>query len=260
MNFPPKEIRRRARIALDGKYFLAVNMTISLVLFTFVMNLLLQSSGLSGSYKPAAQAMYWAIYLILMILNALLEAGLIRFLYSFTKTEPLREPGLLFYAFRNQPDSFILAYGFRYLISLIWFVPAVLISMRLPRAIDPAHIPAQLPNQIAAMLLLTLIACIPAVLLALPYCLTTYVLLDDPECMPSQALARSRQLMRGQYGRILRLWIGFLPLCLLGLGSFGTAFLWIRPYFHVSMAVVYTELQKPSLPQSDEPLLSEGNA
>lgn len=66
--------------------------------------------------------------------------------------------------------------------------------------------------------------------------------------------------MRGQYGRILRLWIGFLPLCLLGLGSFGTAFLWIRPYFHVSMAVVYTELQKPSLPQSDEPLLSEGNA
>ena len=65
MNFPPKEIRRRARIALDGKYFLAVNMTISLVLFTFVMNLLLQSSGLSGSYKPTAQAMYWAIYLIL---------------------------------------------------------------------------------------------------------------------------------------------------------------------------------------------------
>lgn len=259
MKFPPKEIRRRARAVLDGKYFLAVNMTISLFLFTFVLNLLLQSSGLSGAYKPAAQAMYWAVYLILMLLNALLEAGLVRFLYSFTKNEPLREPGILFYAFRNQPDSFILAYGFRYLISLIWFVPAVLLSMRLPRVIDPANIPARLPNQIAVMLLLALAACIPAVLLALPYCLTTYVLLDDPECMPSQALARSRQLMRGQHGRILRLWAGFLPLCLLGIGSFGTAFLWIRPYFHVSMAIVYTELQHPSLPETDEPLLPEEN-
>ena len=49
--------------------------------------------------------------------------------------------------------------------------------------------------------------------------------------------------MQGQYIRILRLWLGFLPLCLLGIGSMGIGFLWIRPYFYVSMGHVYLELR-----------------
>ena len=69
------------------------------------------------------------------------------------------------------------------------------------------------------------------------------VLLDDPYCSAHKALQTSRRLMQGQYIRILRLWLGFLPLCLLGIGSMGIGFLWIRPYFYVSMGHVYLELR-----------------
>ena len=243
MRIISKEMKRRARIALEGNYFPAVSLTISLTLFTFALTLLLQSSGLNLSVSPLNQALYWILYLITLLLGALFETGLIRFLYSLSRKEPLRESGLLFYAFRNQPDTYILTYAFRYLIMLIWFAPALYFYMRLPLVIDLTAIPADLPRNVGLMLLLAAIAVIPAVLCSLPYCLATYVLLDHPNLSASDALRASRRLMKGQYGRVLLLWIGFLPLCLLGLGSLGLGFLWIHPYFHTAMAQVYLELR-----------------
>ena len=108
--------------------------------------------------------------------------------------------------------------------------------------IDLTEIPADLPYLLGMSLLLAAIALIPAVLFALPYCLAVYVLLDDPNRPARDALRQSRRLTRGQRGRIFRLWLGFLPLCLLGIGSFGVGFLWIRPYFHTAMGEVYLEL------------------
>ena len=192
---------------------------------------------------PLNQALFWILNLIVILLNALLGVGLIRFLYSLCKKEPLIQPGLLFYAFRTQPDTFILTYLFRYLVSFVWFAPALYCYLKLPLSLDLANLSAEVLQLLSHMVIYALIACIPAVLLSLPWCLTEFVLLDDPYCSAAEALRTSRLLMRGQYARILRLWIGFLPLCLLGVGSMGIAFLWIRPYFYVSMGHVYLELR-----------------
>ena len=238
-----KEMKRRARMALTGNYFPAVSMTLSLALFSAALTLLLESSGLYPSTRPVNQVLYWILYGIALLLNALLETGLIRFLYSLCRKQPLRERGLLFYAFRNQPDTFILTYAFRYLVTLIWFVPALYFYTRIPLVIDPANIPADLFRNAGLALLLAAAALIPAVLFALPYCLASYVLLDDPDLSSIQALRTSRELMRGNHGRVFLLWLGYLPLLLLGLGSLGIGFLWIRPYFHTAMGEVYLELR-----------------
>lgn len=239
----PKEIRRKARMTLEGKYFFAVNLTISLTLFTMALTIILQTTSLGASPLPLNQALFWILNLIVILLNALLGVGLIRFLYSLCKKEPLIQPGLLFYAFRTQPDTFILTYLFRYLVSFVWFAPALYCYLKLPLSLDLANLSAEVLQLLSHMVIYTLIACIPAVLFSLPWCLTEFVLLDDPYCSAAEALRTSRRLMRGQYARILRLWIGFLPLCLLGVGSMGIAFLWIRPYFYVSMGHVYLELR-----------------
>ena len=102
--------------------------------------------------------------------------------------------------------------------------------------------PTEVIQLMTHMAAYALLAIIPAVLISLPWCLTEFVLLDDPYCSAHKALQTSRRLMQGQYIRILRLWLGFLPLCLLGIGSMGIGFLWIRPYFYVSMGHVYLEL------------------
>ena len=239
----PKEIRRQARITLEGKYFFAVNLTISLTLFTMALTIILQTTSLGTSPLPLNQALFWILNLIVILLNALLGVGLIRFLYSLCRKEPLIQPGLLFYAFRTQPDTFILTYLFRYLVSFVWFAPALYCYLKLPLSLDLANLSAEVLQLLTHMVIYALVACIPAVLFSLPWCLTEFVLLDDPYCSATEALRTSRRLMRGQYARILRLWIGFLPLCLLGVGSMGIAFLWIRPYFYVSMGHVYLELR-----------------
>ena len=242
MKIIPKEMTRRARAALTGYYFPAVSLTISLTLLTTVLSLLVSASGLYGSPRPLGQALYWVLYGITLLLGALLETGLVRFLYSLNRRQPLRERSVLFFAFRNQADAYILAYAFRYLVTLVWFVPALYFYMRIPLVIDPVNPPADLLFNAGMALLLSLAALIPAVLLALPWCLTTYVLLDHPDSSVSEALRTSRRLTCGQRVRIFRIWLSFLPLVLLGLISFGIGFLWIRPYFHAAMGELYLEM------------------
>ena len=239
----PKEIRRQARITLTGNYFFAVNLNISLTIFTMALTIVLQSTSLGASPLVLNQVLFWVLNLIVLLLNALLTVGLIRYLYSLCRKEPVNQPGLLFYAFRAQPDTFILTYLFRYAVSLVWFAPALYCYLRLPLSIDLANMPTEVIQLMTHMAVYALLAMIPAVLISLPWCLTEFVLLDDPYCSAHKALQTSRRLMQGQYIRILRLWLGFLPLCLLGIGSMGIGFLWIRPYFYVSMGHVYLELR-----------------
>lgn len=239
----PKEIRRQARMTLTGNYFFAVNLTISLSIFALALTFVLQSTSLGESTQPLNQALFWILNFIVVILNALLGVGLIRYLYFLCRKETVNQPGLLFYAFRSQPDTFILTYMFRYAVSLIWFAPALYCYLKLPFSIDLANMSAEVIQLLTHMAAYAVLACIPAVLVSLPWCLTEFVLLDDPYCSAKDALQTSRRLMQGQYFRILRLWLGFLPLCLLGIGSMGIAFLWIRPYFYVSMGHVYLELR-----------------
>ena len=219
----PKEIRRQARITLTGNYFFAVNLNISLTIFTMALTIVLQSTSLGASPLVLNQVLFWVLNLIVLLLNALLTVGLIRYLYSLCRKAPVNQPGLLFYAFRAQPDTFILTYLFRYAVSLVWFAPALYCYLRLPLSIDLANMPTEVIQLMTHMAAYALLAIIPAVLISLPWCLTEFV--------------------QGQYIRILRLWLGFLPLCLLGIGSMGIGFLWIRPYFYVSMGHVYLELR-----------------
>lgn len=123
----PKEIRRQARMTLQGNYFFAVNLTISLTIFTLALTIVLQSTSLGESPLPLNQALFWILNLIVMILNSLLTIGLIRYLYSLCKKEPIVQPWPFLYAFRNQPDTFILTYLFRYAVSLVWFAPAAVL-------------------------------------------------------------------------------------------------------------------------------------
>ena len=90
----PKEIRRQARITLTGNYFFAVNLNISLTIFTMALTIVLQSTSLGASPLVLNQVLFWVLNLIVLLLNALLTVGLIRYLYSlFAKKNPSYSPG-----------------------------------------------------------------------------------------------------------------------------------------------------------------------
>lgn len=71
-----------------------------------------------------------------------------------------------------------------------------------------------------------------------------YLMLDFPDYSVSQLLKMSIQLIKGSKGRLLYLLISFIPLILLGVFSFGIAFLWLYPYMQATYANFYLDLVK----------------
>ena len=248
MSLPSRELKRRARSVLEGKYFFAANTACTLMLYSFFVALILQNTGLGSSEKPLNLAFYYTLWAITGLLGSLLEVGLIRYVYllSQKKEMPLTPP--LFYAFRNQPDTYILTYAFRYFLALIWFVPALLKARQIPVNLEPfALLGALLP-----VILLALAAVLPALIVSLPYALASYILLDQPDCLAREALRSSRQLMKGNYLRLFRLWLSFLPFVLLIFGTSGVAILWVKPYYHTTMSQFYMEISHQKLPEEPQ--------
>ena len=245
MTIPSRELKRRARSVLEGKYFFAANTACTLMLYSFCITLILQYSGLASSEKPMGIAFYYILWIIMSLLGSLLEVGLIRYVYLLSQKKEMPPTSPLFYAFRNQPDTFILVYAFRYLLGLVWFIPALLELRKLPVNLEPlALIGALFP-----IILLVLAAILPAMFVSLPYGLACYVLLDQPYCSAHEALGTSRRLMRGNYMRLFRLWLSFLPFVLLIIGTSGVAILWVKPYFHTTMSQFYMEVSHQKLPE-----------
>lgn len=250
MTIPSRELKRRARSVLEGKYFFAANTVCTLMLYSFFITLILQYSGLSSTEKPMGIAFYYILSIIMALLGSLLEIGLVRYVYLLSQKKEMPNTPPLFYAFRNQPDTFILVYAFRYLLALIWFTPAIWEARKLPVNLDPLP----LIRALFPILLLVLAAILPALLVSLPFGLACYVLLDDPYCSAHKALGISRRLMKGNYMRLLGLWLSFLPFVLLIIGTSGVAILWVKPYFHTTMSQFYMEVSHQELPE--EPQIS----
>lgn len=239
-----KELKRRARAALEGNYFPATSLSTSLALFTFVLALLPPYSGFADAEEPLSRVLYWVIWMIVLLLRALMAVGLTQFVYSlnFEEKQP-KKPFQLFHGFRNQPDTFLLTFAFRYLIILIWFVPAIFRFLQIPAGLEPSRI----PGAVFPALLLFLVGLIPAVAAWLPFCMTTYILLEDPNRSAQDALLTSMRIMKGQKKHMLTLILSFLPLCLLIPTSVGMAYLWIQPYCQGTLAQFY--LQVRDVPQ-----------
>lgn len=232
-----KELKRRARAVLDGKYFLAASLTATTTLFALLSVFLLEKTGFASSPKPLYASFHWILGAIMLLLVSLVNAGLIKFIKSLSSGERMAS-GVLFYAFMHQPDTFLLVEGFRYLITLIWFVPALRKYLTLASVTELT----QLPGILTEAVLLALPAVIPAVLLSLPYSQAIYLLLSDPEASATEVLKKSRALMKGNYLRLLSLYLSFLPWCFIIFTSGGFVSFWFRPYYYAAMCQFHEEL------------------
>ena len=74
------------------------------------------------------------------------------------------------------------------------------------------------------------------------YGIASYLVLDFQDLSALEVLRRTRALLRGRYGRLLRLYLSFIPQFILGALSFGIGFLWIGGYFRTARAFFYKEL------------------
>ena len=75
--------------------------------------------------------------------------------------------------------------------------------------------------------------------------LSFYLMLDFPQNSGKETLSLCWRLMKGHRSRLFLLELGFLPLMLLCILSFGIGFLWLQPYMQMTYACFFLDLMNP---------------
>ncbi|NTW15174.1 MAG: DUF975 family protein [Candidatus Moranbacteria bacterium] len=90
----------------------------------------------------------------------------------------------------------------------------------------------------------SLLLVIPGIVAAIAYSMTYFVIADDPSVRASEAMRRSKELMRGYGWKYVGLMFRFIGWIILALLTAGIGFLWLMPYMQVSAAKFYDDLRK----------------
>ena len=90
----------------------------------------------------------------------------------------------------------------------------------------------------------TLLLIIPGIIKAFAYAMTPYILEDQPELSTTEAIHRSRMMMKGHKFDLFWLGLSFFGWAILGLFTLGIGYLWLAPYMNTAMASFYQEIKE----------------
>lgn len=103
----------------------------------------------------------------------------------------------------------------------------------------------------------SLLFVIPGIIAAFAYSQTIYIMLDNPQISPLEAIGASKQLMRGHKFEYFTLQLSFLGWAFLSIFTFGLLGIWLNPYMQVTMANYYNALTGWQPRQAEEPMFSQ---
>ena len=89
----------------------------------------------------------------------------------------------------------------------------------------------------------TLLLIIPGIIAALSYSMTYFIIAEDSSISASEAIRKSKKMMKGNKWKLSCLGFRFIGWLLLAILSFGIGFLWVGPYMYVSYAQFYDDLK-----------------
>lgn len=93
---------------------------------------------------------------------------------------------------------------------------------------------------------------IAGIIFSLAYALVPYILKDNPEMAPKEALYLSRMMMRGHKAELFVLMLTFIGWVLLGLLTCGIGYLWLSPYVNMSITHFYEDVKIDYLSESQD--------
>ena len=92
-------------------------------------------------------------------------------------------------------------------------------------------------------LLWTMLLIVPGIMAYLSYYMTFFIMADDPNIKPREAIRKSRAMMQGHRTKLFFLSLRFIGWDILGLLTLGIGFFWITPYLYVSFAKFYEDIK-----------------
>ena len=232
------DFRRIARDALRGKWAIAVIAGLIAVLLGGIASdnsgfkINLDSSGVSANLEIGGQTVYSTgsglnsefgaflagsiVYILLAalamaavyyVLGSIIEVGYARFNLDLVDRQKDPEMGALFGYFSHWKTT---------------------VAAKLLRSVY--------------VLLWSLLFIIPGIVAGYSYAMTSYILAEHPELTASEAIERSKQMMRGNRGRLFCMQFSFIGWSLLCSLTVGIGNLWLRPYQQAATAAFYREI------------------
>lgn len=89
----------------------------------------------------------------------------------------------------------------------------------------------------------SLLLWIPGIIKALSYSMAMYILAENPEIGALEAINRSRVMMNGHKMELFVLQLSFIGWHLLGVITFGIAYVWVIPYISATTANFYNSIK-----------------
>lgn len=94
------------------------------------------------------------------------------------------------------------------------------------------------------ILLWTLLFIIPGIIACFRYAMAFFIIADDEDCGPLEAIGRSKEMMRGNKWKLFCLYWRFLGWWLLAtIFTLGLGYLWLVPYVQTSLAKFYEDVK-----------------
>lgn len=87
---------------------------------------------------------------------------------------------------------------------------------------------------------------IPGIIASYKYAMTYYIVLDNPDIDPLEAIRKSKEMMNGHKFELFTLHLSFLGWAILGIFTLGILYFWLIPYIDVTIANFYDSLKESS--------------
>ena len=249
---PASEIRKDARVALAGKWGMAVCITIIYFVIAFAM-------GLIQGLFDEGSIMYAVIGLVYLILSMPLSFGLVISFMKLKRDEKVscfdflkdgfarfnRSWGIWFYTFVKLLLPIVCLILIVILIVFLVYARVVNGSTNLNIALAIASV---------ALYIASIVYIVSRSLL---YALAYNIAYDNPELSSKDCVLKSESLMRGNRGNLFLLEFSFIGWMLLAVLTLGIGMLWLFPYVQLALICFYEKVAKPNVAKQEKTKVEE---
>lgn len=234
MKLSSKELKRRAREILTGRYGLPMMAFVLMELLVLLLNAPFQPS-LQQSLNGFQIAVFFIATLFISLLAIVLHSGILYIHLQLSRNKEAQVKDVFRY-FNRRPDRFLLS---GLLLVCIIAVPA------LPAAAVTIFLITTGADTLFCLILAAAVW-IPTLtflcILAFSYDPLFFLLIEYPDEKILHLFKKSRRLMRGNKARKFYIACSFLGLSLLSGLSFGIGLLWVSPYINQVNAEFYRDI------------------
>ncbi len=242
------QLKANAREHLTGRYGVVI---IAYMIASLITNI--PSLVISYTVNTSTRAGNLINICVTLILNFILTIFLVgqnHICLRYARGKEAVPVSEMWYGFRGRADEIIITCFLYFIRLLICYVPFIASLKCYQQAYSPI-----LFGSLTVIFFIFMI--VMWIKLELDYGLIFFLIIDYPEESPRKLLQHSRQLMKGNRGRLFYLQISFIGMYMLVLLSFGLAMFWVYPYTRMTFTEFYLDVNPSEEASSVEEKVEE---